>query len=421
LNHIRVTHHFRYIYLFAVLFICISCAPFGGTAQPTPTTAITPAPTIAYVPPSPGTLSIHASGDTLFAFQAINGTQRWHYTADGYLDQPVVSNAIAYVASSNGTVYAVRADDGSLLWRHSFAIKGLSQTVTVNNDVIYFSIGTVNASGNVSAGTLYALRASDGTSLWHYSTNTLFIGSPTVAQDSLYIGTLNSVYALRTGNGSVLWQHSLQDEGLTTPGAVVEENGIVCAGFGTQDQAMLLGLHAKDGSTAWSRTVQDTFINSLIAQNGRIYSVSNSQGPGAGAINLTAFQEQNGAIAWHQSITGNGTGVRGNLLPSGLLYSPAGFLYMSLSTTNIGLVYALAARDGRILWHYAAPARLTIVSTADDLLYVQGATYQQSGAGTQTVQLSLYALRIDKGTPLWIKATNKAQPVSKPTGGPSSS
>lgn len=422
LNCTHVTHHFRNNYLFVALFVlftCISCAPFAGTVQPTSTSAITPAPTIAYVPPSPGTLSIHVSGNMLFALQAINGAQRWDDTADGYLGQPVVSNAIAYVASSNGTVYALRASDGSLLWRHSFAVKGFSQTVTVHNTVIYFDIDTLSASGTASSGALYALRASDGTLLWHYQTNTLFTGSPTVDQGSLYIGTLSSVYVLRTNNGGVLWQHSLQDEGLTAPGAMVEENGIVCVGFGTQDQGMLLGLHAKDGSAAWSRTLQDTFINSLIAQNGRVYSVSSSQG--SGIINLTALQEQSGALIWHQSITGNGTGVRGNLLPSGLLYSPAGFLYMSLSTTNIGLVYALAARDGRILWHYAASASLTLISIADDLLYVQGATYQQAGAGTQTVQFSLYALRINDGTPLWTKAIGRAQPASHPIGGSASS
>ncbi len=424
LNRIPTTYYFRHSSLFIVIFVlfaCISCAPFAGTTQPTPTRAITQAPTIPYVPPAPSVLTITAADNTLFALQAINGTQRWHYTADGYLGQPVVSNAIAYVASSNGTVYALRANDGSLLWRHSFAVKGFSQTVTVNTNIIYFSISTVNASGTASAGVLYALRASDGTPLWHYQTSTLFTGSPTIDQGTLYISSLDTVYALKANNGVVLWQHSLQSEGLTTPGAMVEENGIVCVGFGQQDQAMLLGLHAKDGSTAWSHTVQDTFINSLIAQNGRIYSVSTSQGPGTEGINMTALQEQNGAIVWHQSITGKGTGVQGDLHPSGLLYSPTGFLYVSVQASHAGLVYALAASNGRVLWHYAAGGYPTLVSLANDLLYVQGATYQQFGTGTQTVQPSLYALRIDKGTPLWIKATGKAQPASKPTGGPSSS
>ena len=271
------------IYLFVLLFVllaCISCAPFAGTTQPTPTRVITQAPIIPYVPPVPNVLTITAADNTLFALQALNGTQRWYYTADSYLGQPVVSNAIAYVASINGTVYAVRANDGSLLWRHSFAVKGFSQAVTVNTNIIYFSISTVNASGTTSAGALYALRASDGALLWRYQTSILFTNAPTIDQGTLYISSLDTVYALKADNGAVLWQHSLQGEGLTTPGAMVEENGIVCVGFGQQEQAMLLGLHAKDGSLAWSRTVQDTFINSLIAQNGRIYSVSNSQGPG---------------------------------------------------------------------------------------------------------------------------------------------
>ncbi len=86
----------------------------------------------------------------------------------------------------------------------------------------------------------------------------------------------------------------------------------------------------------------------------------------------------------------------------------------TMPPAHAGLVYALAASNGRILWHYALSGYPTLVSLTGDLLYVQGVTYQQSNAGTQTVQSSLYALRIDKGTPLWIKATGKAQPVSKP-------
>jgi outer membrane protein assembly factor BamB len=424
LHYTHVTRYLRNPYPFLILFIlltCISCAPFGGTAQPTSTPTIPPAPTIPYSPPASNALTIAAAGNTLFALQALNGTQRWQYTADGYLNQPVVSNAIAYVASSNGTVYALQANGGSLLWHHSFAVKGFNQTITVNNAIIYFSIAIPGSSGSAGAGKLYALRVSDGTLLWHYQTSTFFTNAPTIDQGSLYINSLDTVYALRAVSGGVLWQHSLQSEGLTTPGAMVEENGIVCVGFGTQDQALLLGLHAKDGSAAWSRTVQDTFINSLIAQNGRIYSISNSQGPGTEGINLTALQEQNGAIAWHQSITGNGTGVQGDLQPSGLLSSPSGFLYVSMTATHAGLVYALAASNGRVLWHYATGGYPTLVSLTGDLLFVQGATYQQSSGGTQTVQPSLYALRIDKGTPLWIKATGKAQPVSKPTGAPSSS
>lgn len=406
-------------YLFVALFLllaCISCAPFGGTPQTTSTPTVPPAPTIPYTPPSSDALTITSANNTLLAFQALNGTQRWDLTADSYLSQPVMSNAVAYVVSINGTAYAVRTGDGSLLWRHSFSIKGLLPAITVNNAIIYFSITIPGAAGSAGTDVLYALRASDGTPLWHFQTNSLFTNAPTVDQGTLYISSLDTVYALRAASGGILWQHSLQDEGLTTPGAMVEENGIVCIGFGQQDQAMLLGLHAKDGSVAWSRTVQDTFINSLIAQNGRIYSVSSSQGPGAQGINLMALREQDGVVVWHQSITGNGTGVQGDLHASGLLSSSAGFLYVSVQATRAGLVYALAVSNGRVLWHYAVAGYPTLVSLTGDLLFVQGATYQQSSGGTQTVQPSLYALRIDNGTPLWIKTTGKAQPVATPSG-----
>ncbi len=54
----------------------------------------------------------------LSAFQAGDGVPRWHYKTGGtLLSSPTGANGVVYVGANDGSVYALRASDGALLWQ----------------------------------------------------------------------------------------------------------------------------------------------------------------------------------------------------------------------------------------------------------------------------------------------------------------
>src|SRR5437764_2209432 len=65
-----------------------------------------------------------------------------------------VADGVAYVSSQEGTTYALRASNGSLLWRSQ-----------VSGQVVGIDDGNVYVSSPLDM--LYALRARDGSLLWH--------------------------------------------------------------------------------------------------------------------------------------------------------------------------------------------------------------------------------------------------------------
>jgi outer membrane protein assembly factor BamB len=154
----------------------------------------------------------------LYALNAKTGSKLWSYPIGGcckesaptpaYLQHtsessPAVADGVVYVGSWDGTVYALNAASGALLW--SYATGGdISSSPAVAKEVVYigsFYIGSGNSS-------TYALNARTGALLW--ATN---IGSgensPAVANGVVYLGSWdNNVYALNASTGAVLWSYA---------------------------------------------------------------------------------------------------------------------------------------------------------------------------------------------------------------------
>lgn len=121
------------------------------------------------------------------------------YTTDG----------VCYVSARNGVVTALRARDGSLLWRHTGG-KTNEAPATVINGVLYLvPLNTYDQSAKT--GTVEALRASDGTPLWSRT----FPRDPhmgfnlTVMNNVVCIRSVaNTIDVLRTSDGPLLWHYT---------------------------------------------------------------------------------------------------------------------------------------------------------------------------------------------------------------------
>src|SRR5947209_258249 len=102
-----------------------------------------------------------------------------------------VADGVAYVGSQEGPTYALRASDGSLLWRS----QAVGQVVGTDDGIVYVS-STLDM--------LYALRARDGSLLWRHAA--FFHAVNCKGGGIVYVGLKDgTVDALRARDGSLLW------------------------------------------------------------------------------------------------------------------------------------------------------------------------------------------------------------------------
>ena len=104
----------------------------------------------------------NSSTGHIYALQNTTGSVLWHY--DDKNTSPsaaVLANGVIYVSAysqdSNDVVYALRARDGSLLWRHRMG-QSVYNAPVLDGTTVY--VGTAD-------GSVYALRADNGAVRWH--------------------------------------------------------------------------------------------------------------------------------------------------------------------------------------------------------------------------------------------------------------
>ena len=290
-----------------------------------------------------------ATGNTprLYALRAGNGSLLWSYTANaetpGLLaasDGMVFYAEILGIGSGNFSehITALRSSDGSVAWRLPIAAAGgfARGIPAIANDVIY--IATNN-------GSVYAVRMSDGTVLWHVAHSGGFDAipldmSPLVDNGVVYVegkqgpgGEYLSLFAMRAGDGTLLWSKSLG----FAPAPMVDQpqvvNGVMYVVNGVTG---LVALREADGSLLWQHTADQVFGPFVVA-NGLIHI--------NGGNGVLALRTGDGSVAWKSAISS---------LQSESSAGPAevvdnGIVYVA---TMKGIVQALDASNGQMLWHY---------------------------------------------------------------------
>ena len=106
-----------------------------------------------------------------------------------------------YVEALDGSVYALRASDGSVLWRYRGG-EGDAASLTVAQGLVYFALQT---------GEIDALRASDGSVLWRYTPQVPATQLPPLVADDLVLIALQdgSIDALRTSDSTLFWHRAM--------------------------------------------------------------------------------------------------------------------------------------------------------------------------------------------------------------------
>ena len=237
-----------------------------------------------------GVVYVGSSDGILYAVDLESGTLKWKFpTGSRVASSPAVDGGVVFFASYDGNFYAVDTATGKKQWsfktagERRFAGKHLHGSVpmaetmpdpfdfylsspTVWNGVVYFGSGD----GNV-----YALDEASGTLKWKFQTGDVVHASPAIADGALFIGSWDSYfYALDAATGNEKWRFKTGEDpnihnqvGIQSSAAV--NDGVVY--FGCRD-SNLYALDAASGQKKWAFNNKGSWvIGSPAVKDGKVY------------------------------------------------------------------------------------------------------------------------------------------------------
>ena len=291
------------------------------------------------------------------AIAASDGQQVWKSSLPqpqmyGKIQHFMVSDGFIYFDKATGVsdevVYALRANDGSLAWKHAEHIPNhLGDSlqpllITAGNGLVF-----VRTQGSGFS----ALHANDGSLAWHFSPNIPQGGSVfayqlvLVGQNVYYLQSTSgdqdvSLLALSQGNGKPLWQKHMQ-------GSNAYANGLAGAGahlyLSINGQTILLSV--LNGAQLWQSPLDSGIDIAVTEANGIVYI------PGNRALN--ALDERDGKVLWSLSADPDGDFTT-PVLSQNVLFASAGAIaphgFFGTGASGQDAVVAINPSNGSVYW-----------------------------------------------------------------------
>ncbi len=297
-----------------------------------------------------GVVYVGGEDGQVHAVDAATGAKRWSYRVGGAIrTRPTVSGGAVYLQADDGFLYRLGAGDGMLAWRVKVVEKPIERLPFDNPKSRYDRFGSdVAVSGGrlylgTHEGTVLALEAGTGALLWRFATGDAVLAAPAVAAGRLYVGSFdNHLYALDAGTGSLLWKRDTRGAVVSTPAVAGE---LVLVGNRAYDFA---ALRTRDGEPAWKRYVWFSWIESSATVRDGVAFVGSSD-----AATVFAFEAASGRRLWAADVFGWAWGQPA--VTAGRVYVGTSSQVGYPAGHRAG-VMALERGTGRTVWRYEAPA-----------------------------------------------------------------
>ena len=256
------------------------------------------------------------------AWDAKTGKERWRYKTAPVESSPLLRGKRLFFGSWDHGVHAINAKNGRRIWR-------FQADNEVNTSAAYWRGRIFIAS---DSGTLYALSAKTGRLLWSAQSKSRFGGrefwyaTPTVAYGRVYIGnTDGTMYVFGAKSGKLLWARPL---GTYIYGAAAVSNRRVFVG--TYD-GKFYALDAATGDTIWQIDAHGAVHAAPTVMNGLVYYPVCSSCGSAAARSVARGPDS---------------------------------------------TYAVRARDGKTVWHFADGKYANPVVADEDRIYITGQAHE---------------------------------------------
>jgi outer membrane protein assembly factor BamB len=268
-----------------------------------------------------------------------------------------------FVGSSDRGLYAIRVEDGTVLWR--FETLGYVQCAPLydpGEDVVYFGSND---------GALYKVKASNGQLLWRFATNAEVARQPILSHGFLYAVNANdTVLALDPATGKLRWhQHRAPALGMEVAGyaGALLWRGKVYTGF---SDGNVLAFDAATGEERWQPVDLSAEAEQSLGEVPQYLDVDTtpvgdtiSSGPvvyvGSYAGGVFALDADNGTPIWSNPAVGGVSDLmlwseRAHPRRDGTGPEIPARKYLIASTGTTGL-WALDPETGHEVWREALP------------------------------------------------------------------
>lgn len=362
---------------------------FGGVAW----TFETEGP-VRSTPALGGGVLYFGSGDgSLYAVRADDGSLRWRFHAGApVLSSPAITDRVVIFGDRNNTVRALDRADGHVVWemrtgRDADLPWGLEgwDYVTASPVLVSAPGGGTYAVFGGGDGDVHAVDAETGEVAWRFETTQRIRSTPAVAGDLVYFGGGDGVvYALELASGKERWRHTTTGAGLDAADfgfdrRQIQASPAVVDGtvyLGSRD-ASLYALDAQAGEVRWHREDGSAWVvGSAAVAGGRLFNGRSSSG------RFRAVDIQSGAEEW--VVNTGGTVFSSPVLVGDVVYVGSGSAFL----------YALQAETGAVRWRFVTggPIHSSPV-VADGRVYIgsdDGSVYAIKGGSLAKPHLAVF-------------------------------
>jgi outer membrane protein assembly factor BamB len=301
---------------------------------------------------------VGANDGKLYAVNAKTGTLLWTVTTKGeIISSPLVYGGLICFGSGDGNIYAV-TNTGKLQWTFDAGVPVYSSPV-IENGIIY--IGT-------ESGRFLALDAATGKLKWEFTEpNYAIEQKPVVLNGAVYFGAWDSyIYAVDAETGKVRWRS--QAAGVTSKTAAKEY-------YSAADCPPVI---SRNTSLVYFAD-RDFRLSAIDILSGVVsWSTTNCTGVGISRNQDALYLRKYGGDAQLEKVKLDGSSIWS--APVKLNQSPMRFPTAPIEKDGVvyvcsclGTLYAVDAKDGRILWQYQVTPELYVmnsVNAADGIVFV---------------------------------------------------
>ena len=292
------------------------------------------------------TVYFGSTDGNLYAVNATTGKEEWHFsTGQTILGSPVLANGVIYFGSDDGNLYALNPGSGAKLWSQYAGAGG--EAVSVGTPAVVNGVVYATATNNSTHSYVLAVKAQTGTQIWRQTANSELLSSPqvsgnkvyvaataitqpgqsssreshlevfnaadgshalqlartrfatastqsisppTLANGSIYSGSLSGSVSATSANGNALWQRSLGGE-IDAPPQLANGSLFVGVNVGTITGNSVVALNAANGAVRWQRFIKNYAGANIVVANNTVFF-------GAEDGSVYALDANNGAIKW---------------------------------------------------------------------------------------------------------------------------